>query len=82
MQQSALLCFFSVDSLPLGDRNFLCPVAAPAPRKPILQNSCWMLEEIIIFGTFYANIEADLRLMECPIHQLLFQLGWVTAVSA
>jgi hypothetical protein len=39
MQQSLLLCFFSVDSLPLGDRNFLCPVAAPAPRKPILQNS-------------------------------------------
>ena len=44
MHQSPLLCFFSVDSLPLGDRNFLGPVAASAPRKPILQNSCRVLE--------------------------------------
>jgi len=44
MQPSPRLCFFSVDSLPLGDGNFLCPVATPEPRKSVLKHSSRMLE--------------------------------------
>jgi hypothetical protein len=69
MQQSPLLCFLSVDSLPLGDRNFFCPVATPEPRESVLQDSRRMLEQILTFGAFCANIEAHLLLMKCPIHE-------------
>src|SRR5215467_14447410 len=75
MQQSPRLCFFSVDFLPLGDRNFLRPVAAPAPRKSVLKHPRLMLEEILIFGAFCANIEAHLLLMKCPIHECLAGSG-------
>jgi hypothetical protein len=68
MQQSPLPCFLSVDFLPLGDRNFLCPVATSEPRKSVLKNSRRMLEKILTFSAFCTNIEADLRLMKCPIH--------------
>lgn len=44
MQQSPLLCLFSVNSLPLGDRNFLCSVATPEPRKSVLEDSRLMFE--------------------------------------
>jgi hypothetical protein len=44
MQHSLRLCFFSVDSLPLGDRNLLRPVATPESRKSVLKHSRRMLE--------------------------------------
>ena len=64
MQQSPRLCFVSVNSLPLGDRNLLCPVATPEPRKSVLKHSRRMLEQILIFGAFCANIETHLLLMK------------------
>ena len=69
MQKSSLLRFFSVNSLPLGNRNFLCPVTTPAPRKSVLEDSRRMLEQVLVFGAFCANIEAHLLLMKCPIHE-------------
>jgi len=44
MQQSPIFDFFQVDSFPLGNAGPSGPVAAPAPRKPILQNSGRVLE--------------------------------------
>lgn len=31
-------------SLPFRDRNFLCPVATPEPRKTVLKHPCRMAE--------------------------------------
>ena len=65
-----------VDSLPLGDRNFICSIAATAPRKSVLKHPRLMLEEILIFGAFCANIEPHLLLTKCPIHRLSWE--WET----
>ena len=68
MQQSPIFDFFQVDFFPLGNAGSSGPVAAPAPRKPILQNPGRVLEQKLVFFAFSANVEAYLRLMECPIH--------------
>ena len=69
MQQYSRPLFFYVDPLPLGDRNFLCPVATPKPRKSVLQHSRRMLEQMLIFGAFCASIETHLLLVKCPIRE-------------
>ncbi len=69
MQQSLRLGFFSVDSLPFRDRNFLRPVGASSPGKAILEHSGRVREQILVLGAFRANIEAHLRLMMCPVHK-------------
>ena len=68
MQQPPLFRFFQVDFFPLGNTGPSGPVAAPAPSKPILQNSRLVVEQELIFFAFCANVEAYLRFMECPIH--------------
>jgi hypothetical protein len=68
MQQPSFFRFFQVDFFPLGNAGPLGPVAAPAPRQPILQNSRLVVEHKLIFFAFCADVEAYLRLMECPIH--------------
>ena len=69
MQQPSLFRLFQVNFFPIGNSGPPGPVATPAPRKPILQNPCRVLEQPLILFAFCANVEADLRLMECPIHQ-------------
>jgi hypothetical protein len=61
MQQPSIFRFFHVDFLPLWDRGPSGPVAAPAPRNPILQNSARMLEQLLVFFTLCANGEAYRR---------------------
>jgi len=44
MQQPSLFRRFQVDFLPFWNSGLSGPVAAPAPRKPILQNSRLVIE--------------------------------------
>jgi hypothetical protein len=44
------------------------PIGVTAARKPILQHSCLMLEEELIFRTFCARIETHLGTIDRPIH--------------
>ena len=45
-------------------------VGARAVRHSILQHSGLMRESRRVFFAFHADIEADLRLVMCPIHRL------------
>jgi len=69
MKHYSCLCFFPIKPFPFCDRNFLGSVAAAESNKSILKHSCRMFEQTLIFRTFCANIEPDLGLMQCPIHE-------------
>ena len=68
MQQASLFRFFQVDPFPVGNGRLCGPITAAAPCKPILQDSGLVLEQALILGAFCADVEADLRFVECPIH--------------
>ncbi len=68
MQQLSFCRLFQIDFFPLGNAGMSGPVAAPAARQPILENSRLVVEQKLIFFAFCAEVEAYLRLMECPIH--------------
>ena len=58
MQQLSFCRLVQVDFFPLGNTGPSGPVAAPAPRKPILQDSRLVVEQKLIFFAFCANVEA------------------------
>jgi hypothetical protein len=77
MQQEALLCFCLMDFLPLRNCMLARTVGAAAARCAILQNPGRMLEEMFVLLTFGARIEADLGLIDGPIHlEALTTVGW------
>ena len=69
MRQLSFCRLFQLDFFPLGNAGPSGPVAAPAPREPILQKSRLVVEQKLIFFAFCANVEPYLRLMECRIHR-------------
>ena len=44
-------------------------VAASTAGEAILQGSCRVLEQPLVFRAFGANVETDLRLMVRPVHR-------------
>jgi hypothetical protein len=76
MQQMSRLSLSSIDSFPLGDRNFLRAVAPSESHKSILKHLCLMIEEILVFCTFGPNIKSHFGLMKCPIcHGFISESG-------
>jgi len=75
MQQSALLRFVLENSLPLRQVMLPGPISPAASHHPVLQNSCRVREQPLIFGAFCSGVKSYLRLINCPIHDL--PLGWL-----
>ncbi len=84
MHYPSLFHLFQVDLFPFGHSGVFSSIAAAEAGKPILQNSCRVLEQTLVFFALQANVETYLRLMECPIHHepITFLLGWDTAEAS
>lgn len=67
VQQPSCLSLFSINSFPLGDRNFLRAVAASESRKSILEYSCLMIAEVLVFCAFGPNIKSHFGLVKRPV---------------